>query len=341
MLQITNASPFAVERGVLYQRDGGHAWVVAIKGSYAFDRAGRLQLAEQEPVVRHPRFTGEAGASTLLRDSEIVLEHPGVAVTLYGEARPLGSRPCERMQVGFELEGLRKTLEVWGDRHWRSSLFGLQPSAPAPITAIPLTWEHAFGGCCPATRRVFGANPVGKGFASSAEAAHGLPLPNLEDPGQLIRHWNDRPEPACMAAVPAHWAPRCTLGGTADERWQRERAPLLPEDTSPRFFVAAPVSQQLDGPLQGGERLRLFNLAGSAELDLRLPRVFFDIRVRWRSSQLGLPVRLERVIVDTRAMRLHLAWRGALDCGLDARCVQDTLVDTKLDLRTGRRDGLV
>lgn len=340
MLQLANATPFAAGRGVLYQRDGGHAWVVAIKASYRFDANGRLQLDEQEPIVRHPLFTGEAGASTLLRDSEIVLEHPGVAFTLYGEARPLDSRTRTRMQVGFELEGLRSIVDVWGDRHWRNSLIGLQPSDPAPIDSVPLVWERAFGGRCPTTDEVYAANPVGRGFACNADAARGQPLPNLEDPRQPLRHWNERPKPACLAAVPAHWAPRNGLGGTADERWQRERAPLLPDDTSPRFFVAAPLSQQLAKPLQGGERLRLFNLAGAAELELRLPRVFFDVRVRLRGSQHGMPVRLERVIVDTATRCLRLVWRGALDCGPDARRVQDTLVDTKIDLRTGRRDGL-
>ena len=55
-----------------------------------------------------------------------------------------------------------------------------------------------------------------------------------------LRRWNDRPRPAGFGPIAAHWQPRAASRGTYDERWKRDRQPLLPDDFDDRFYQCAP-----------------------------------------------------------------------------------------------------
>jgi hypothetical protein len=129
------------------------------------------------------------------------------------------------------------------------------------------------------------------------------------------------------------------LAGTVDQRWQKERAPLWPEDFQRRFFNAAPAPQQLPTKLKGGERLALQNISGQELIALQLPRVIFDARTKTRQGNVATPMELDRVIVEADQRKLMLVWRGTLNCGNDVRKVLETVVDTKTNIKTGRRDG--
>ena len=67
----------------------------------------------------------------------------------------------------------------------------------------------------------------------------GLPVPNLEDPAAPLEQIGQTPPPACLAPIAPSWLPRRLFAGTYDERWQRTRAPYLPDDFDPRFFASA------------------------------------------------------------------------------------------------------
>lgn len=339
MLQLANATPFAAARTTAFNENGEHVWIVAVKGTYRYDGQGLLSLGEQEPVVDAPRYSGAPGGSTLLRDCELVMDHPGTAVTVYGSARPINGKPCTSMDVAFAVGPTVRRLKVFGDRHWRYGLAGLTPSQPEPFSSLPLLYEHAFGGADPGSATHYAANPIGKGYYAEYGDAAGQPLPNIEDPDALIHSWRERPAPAGFAAIPSGWSPRKELAGTVDQRWQKERAPLWPEDFQRRFFNAAPLPQQLPTKLKGGERLALQNISGQEMLALQLPRVMFDVRTKTRQGSVATLMELDRVIVEADQRKLILVWRGTLNCHSDVRQVIETIVDTKTNIRTGRRDG--
>jgi hypothetical protein len=64
-------------------------------------------------------------------------------------------------------------------------------------------------------------NPVGRGLVGADEGdIAGRPLPNIEDPEQLIARPADRPAPAGLAPIPPAWQPRRGWAGTYDAAWQ-------------------------------------------------------------------------------------------------------------------------
>ncbi|MEO0975029.1 MAG: DUF2169 domain-containing protein, partial [Pseudomonadota bacterium] len=242
---------------------------------------------------------------------------------------------------------LSRTVCVFGARVWQDASKGLEPSPPAPIERVTLDFESAFGGTSDTSAEDeaehpphFAPNPIGVGYYPTAEAALGQPLPQIEDPDHLITAWDDRPPPACLGAVPPMFEPRSTRAGTYDERWQRERAPLWPEDFDERHLNAAPDGQVALPRLRGGERFTLRNIAGRAHVSFLLPRVFLTVRTVLPEGAVRRSPVLDRVIVEADRGELIMVWRSSLDCGPSARRVRESLIDTLVDVRTGRNDGL-
>ena len=126
---------------------------------------------------------------------------------------------------------------------------------------------------------------IGTGFIGkrSGERVEGLRLPNLEDPRNLISAWNSRPRPAGFGFYGRSWAPRLAYAGTYDEKYMKERHPLLPADFSYRFFNGAHPDLQVGGYLRGDEEVDLLNVCPDASrLHFRLPGLMPKISVeRW------------------------------------------------------------
>jgi hypothetical protein len=341
VLQLVNMTPFAAERAVLYDTDGGHVWVVVVKATYDMCPDGTLALARsQEPVQTHAEYFGEAGHSTLKREGEIVFAHVGTEIVVNGSAHARHGEPVRVVDVALEVGCVRKVVRVFGERRWESGLLGLRMTEPEPFIQWPLRYEFAYGGVSLQTGDVFAANPIGTGFFTDrSEAGDGM-LPNLEDPAQLIRQWADRPDPAGLNAVPSHWPQRARFAGTADDHWIASRAPLLPEDFDTAFFNAASSGLVAAVPLLGGERLTLVNLTPAGCATFRLPRVHFNVLTTIDGRKVRQHTQLDRVIVEPDDSRLVMVWRSALPCGRDARRVAVTYIDTKRDLRTGRFHGI-
>lgn len=342
MLQIVNASPFAVDRAVLLSPAGEHIWTVCVKGTYRFDLDGSLSLhPRQEPVCRQPVFAGALGSSTMLRDAELVVEHPGSAITLNACAHAPSGRPESCVDVQVTVGPVRHSLRIYGDRTYGEiSGGGNRVSHPGQFTSMPIIYERAFGGVDPETGLPFPHNPVGTGYATSEKAAAGLRLPNVTalDEGSLD---HTRPRlPAGLCAIPSNWSPRKEMAGTADESWAETRAPLWPADWNPLYCNAAPGPLQTRHKLHGGETVTLINLSRQPELRFRLPRVFFDMRTKVSNGYVRHDVGLDRVIVEPELQRLVLVWRSTLNCGRDARRVAVTYVDTKLNIKSRQRNGI-
>jgi hypothetical protein len=342
MLQIVNATPFAVHRGILLSPEGAHLWTICIKGTYSLPDDGRVALHDQqEPVTPSPIFLGTPGQSTLLRENEFVCDHPGTAVTLNATAQPPGGKAVTQLEVGVSVGSLKHRLRVVGDRVWTSGrLKRLVPTAPQSFLRMPITWERAYGGVDQRSGAAHAANPIGRGWFTEPKDAIGAALPNIEWPDAPTAEPGAAAEPAGLCAVAASWSPRLELAGTADEAWATTRAPLWPKDWSPWHHNAAVRALQSPVKLRGGEEVVLTNLSPSAALRFRLPRVHFDLRTRFIDGRtVQGEVGLDRVIIEPDAQRLVMVWRSALDCGRDGRRVSSSWLDSKTDFRTGRKDG--
>ncbi len=334
MLQLLNETRFAADRALLLDGRGSQLWVVAIKATYVVGAGGQvLPHEEQEPVTAAPRWSGEPGRSSLLREGELVVVHPGTDVTFNASAWAPGGRPATHVDVGVAVGPLRKVLRVHGPRIWYRNLAGLSRSPARPFDRMPITWERAFGGTEGAPDAPGFAldtrNPVGRGFATSSARLADQPLPNVEDVRHPIESPRDRPEPAGLGAVAADWSPRRELGGTYDERWRRTRMPLWPADFDPRFHVSAPAGLSSPTPLQGGERVATTGLRPEGAFTFQLPREYFVVETRLGGAWTRQRPQLERVIVEPDDRRLVMVWAARLDCGPRGREVEVSRIVSK------------
>jgi hypothetical protein len=206
---------------------------------------------------------------------------------------------------------------------------------------MPLVYERAFGGVdresAHPDRDWDCRNPVGTGFAVSRDHLTGKALPNIEYPNERVASWRDRPTPAGFGVLSAHWHPRARFAGTYDEKWMRERQPLLPEDFADRFFQTVPPDQQSPTFLRGGEEVVLRHLTPSGDLRFLLPKVFlgFDTRFSDGSGEIHKERRLHAVILEPDYPRVSLVWHTALPCHFKVHKLERTNVTLKMPLASG------
>ncbi len=332
MLQLRNDTPFQADRSILLDKEGNQVWVVAVKATYRLYPDGHLELASrQEPVCKAPEYLGTPERSSLRRECELVLDHPGTDIILNASAHAPAGNPVKELDVGIRVGSLTKVLRVTGDRHWERGVLGIRSSPPKSFEKLPITYERAYGGHAPdqAEPPPFEPrNPAGRGFTLTAPE-DGTPLPNVEYPRQRVSSWKDRPPPAGFGALASWWSPRKEYAGTYDQKWQEQRMPLWPEDYDPRHHLSAPVDQVSDAPPRFREEVELTNLTPGSRVAFRAPAVPGVVGTRIDHDRYRQPVQLERIIIEPDEEKLVMVWRSWMNCGRDARRVSKSLIWTK------------
>jgi len=316
---VENATPFAFEPVFVADEEGRPLLVALVKGTYDIGPTGLTLAVEQQPALFEGVPSGDADVASWRFEPEGTLPKPATDVVLVGSAVAPRAGTTELL-VALQVGPLKKGVRVLGDRVFFRSVGGVGMSRPAELERIPLQWERAFGGwdrSHPDERKhsFEPRNPVGVGYrASGAAFEDGLACPNLEDPARPFRGWGDRPPPAGFGFTSPNWEPRARYAGTYDERWQKERAPLLPRDFDRRFLSAASPGLVASGYLRGDEAVIVTGVAAEGGYAFRLPGVAAPSVLVERSG-LGdatVPTRLDTVVVDTDARKVFLYWRGEL-----------------------------
>jgi hypothetical protein len=332
MWLVDNRTPFAADRAWVRDRDGAEVWLVAVKATFDIGPDGALSLSDdQPPVLRLPAFHGEPGKSSIRHEADLVLCKRTTDVLVVGHAYAPHGRAVTDLDVGFRVGPVQKILKVFGDRSWGA----LGPGAAEPFVKMPLVYERAFGGVDTNSdqpeRDWDWRNPVGCGFAVQKAHLRDVPVPNVEFPDQLVRAWDDRPAPAGFGAIASHWQPRASYAGTYDERWMKDRQPLLPDDFDERFYQCAPKDQQAPAFLVGGEPVACFNLSPVGDLRFMLPRLHlgFDTRFFDGSREIHKLRKLHTVILEPDFPRVSLVWHSALPCHFKVQKLERTIVTLK------------
>jgi hypothetical protein len=334
MLELVNRTPFAAERSVLLDKDGNQIWVVVIKATYLIGRKDDLELhPEPEPVCLAPKYFSEAAKSSLLREGEMVYDHPGTDITLNATAYAPSGKKARAVRVSFSVGHIKKTLIVYGDRYWRKGITGLKMTKPDYFSSLPIRYERAYGGAAldqkTGAQVPYPQNSIGAGFALRAKDLVDKPAPTVLYPDKSIHGWKSRAAPAGFGAVYASWSPRKEYAGTYDQAWQNERMPLWPEDFDPRYHQSAPVDQVSPKSLRGGERVVLEHMTREPTIAFRLPRVFLTVETQLNDTRIRQPIQLDRVIIEPDQNKLAMVWRSSFNCRANARVVEKSIIETK------------
>jgi len=290
-----------------------HSLSFIVKGT--FDLAiGKDTLEAEEqlfPTGDEPYSDDEDGNGSNQYESDFAYFKPRTDLLLSGKCYPSSDKSVSASSVTFQVGSKSKTLNIFGNRYWQ----GLKKiSEPIPFTEMDLRYENSFGG------KGYKKNPVGKGYrkeeTESGTKVH--PLPNIENPRQLIHLPGDRPEPAGFGPLGKMWQQRFSKMGTYKGSWLKERWPWFPKDFDWSYFNAAPKDMQVEGYLKGDESLYFENLHPiHSNYHSQLPglrvRLFVNELDKTKQNETDfkeVKLNLDTLWVDMGAEKLVLVWRG-------------------------------
>jgi hypothetical protein len=331
MWEIRNNTNFAVAGLITVDKTGERHWVVIVKGTFAIDENGRTQLAEEQvPLISVPRYRGEPGSSSLIYEQDLVAVKPSTDIYLNATAYAPGGRPCSEVEVTLRSPTGQKALVARGDRTWRSTVLGIQPSTPEPFVKMPITYERAYGGfdrhdSDERKQRMHDSNPVGTGFVANQRHRIGQAVPNIGRPGT-----GAEAEAAGFGALCSYWQPRRAYQGTYDDAWVNTQKPLLPSDYDRRALQCAPADQQATGYLRGGEVFALTNMHPTRPaISFLLPKHHFGLLTTIGERRLDHHGRITTVVIEPDHPRVIVTWHSVLSCHRDIDNIDYTVVIEK------------
>jgi uncharacterized protein YjbI with pentapeptide repeats len=250
---------------------------------------------------------------------DMCMPKPKGEVLVVGKCFAPKGEPVSASEARLCIGPIDKTLYVFGDRFWsRKAGIVKAISDPLPFTEMAVSYENAFGG--PAYKK----NPLGKGHAlvktDAGEKNH--PLPNIEDPRDLIDSPKKKPEPAGFGSIDLTWPQRMEKVGTYDQKWQRERFPGLAEDIDRTFFNAAPEDQHIEGFFKGDEPFEIKGMHPEKPLiQTRLPgfksRCFINQKSEQEELFKEVDTRLDTIWLFPHAEKGILLYRGTVEVHTD------------------------
>ena len=250
----------------------GHEMLVTVaKLSWAVAEDGTVLLHHPQSPIRFAPPTVMGPASSLHFPDDQVQERPGTDVVMMATAHPPpGSRGTSmdvslRVGDGKELF-VDKTVRVYGPRVWQKALTNVAPGPPAALVPTRLIYENTYGGMDQSREDsvlVDNRNPVGKGVVHDPATLVGVDCPSVEHPD----HPSARARLRLRASDPSGniGIHSCSMGGTYDSAWQRERAPIRPLDFNTRFDGCAPDDQHVEVPLRGDEMYEISGVLGERQ----------------------------------------------------------------------------
>jgi hypothetical protein len=264
-------------------------------------------------------FSGEAGLSAPLRETDYSHRKHRCDVLLNGSAYAPGGRAVDRVRVSLRAGSVSKSFYVFGHREWMPDVFTASPSAPQPFLQKPFSYATAYGGVevdpdRPERVETLRENPVGVGYHPFRKhtALIGLPLPCTAEGSQPIDERKGRFRPMSFGPVARNFYPRYTLAGTYDEEWQSMRAPFWPEDFSYAYFQCAPEDQQTRY-LEGGEEVVLENLTPDGLRVFCVPRHALPVTfLYYRAPDLTIGANCDTLLIEPDEDRFCLTWRISL-----------------------------
>jgi hypothetical protein len=222
--------------------DGKSYLCVTAKRSYAIRNGTRAEPVPQTAtLVEAPRYirSSVTNAHRLIEDVDFFAGiKPATDVLLRGTAYSHQGR-VPSFQVALRVGPIARTLRVWGDRTIQLGRgAALLASAPVPRDALPLIWDHAYGGRDEHAERTlfknnpgastvgmlaYPRNPAGRGFFIDVdrERMEGSAMPSIEDPldpispdrlcAPTMRAWIDCPAAACFEPIDQFTFPRAVF----------------------------------------------------------------------------------------------------------------------------------
>jgi hypothetical protein len=342
---------------ILNGKDDQNRPIFAVLAKRTYDlRHGQkcVRSERQSPLIKVDEYydDGDPEWATVKYESDFSPFKLATDVVVVGKAVAPGGKAVPQLNASVEVAAQRKTLRVSGDRRclYRANAAPVF-SEPIPFTEMPIQYERAYGGTdaksIPGAPFFYPRNHLGVGVAlkNSKDSIECLPLPNIEDPDDLLspervvlgepERWPAQPLPDGLGWFQRTWYPRCSFVGAmpsylaVDTVLREEKLGLVPKGQValswqfklPSFDVHFNngASRGLAFPyLAGDEQFKLTNLTPDSLLAFQLPGEAPQMMLDIGFGENELKPVLHTVCIRLDAMQVDLVWRGAHEYpGLD------------------------
>jgi uncharacterized protein YjbI with pentapeptide repeats len=276
---------------------------------------------ESTPTLLSEQDLWKFASSELGKDAmlDMCMPKPKGEILVIGKCFAPEGKPIPAYEVHLKAGSIDKTLYVFGDRFWERKAGVLKTiTEPLPFTEMDISYENAFGG--PDCKK----NPLGKGHAplksDTGETVH--PLPNIENPKDLVDSPNKKPDPAGFGPIDLSWPQRMEKAGTYNQKWLENLFPGLAEDIDWTIFNAAPEDQHIEGFFKGNEPFEIkgmhpekqsirANLAGIKS------RCFINQKAGDGKEFKEIKTSLDTVWLFPHAEKGIVVWRGVAEIQTD------------------------
>ncbi|MFO0758406.1 MAG: DUF2169 domain-containing protein [Byssovorax sp.] len=309
---------------------GAPVVVVVAKMAYRVSPRGAVRVSVA-PVRQHSVPGGPRGS--VRYPSDYVFEKPGTDVLLVGTATPPADRPVTEMDVSLRVGLLDKALRVYGPRVFYQGVLGVAPGPPGRLEPTPLIWELAYGGRDESiTDRwaVEPRNPIGMGFAVDRNRLIGTLAPPIEEARSPLS--GPRAAPGGFGPIGPDFEPRQRYAGTFDERWRRERAPVLPADFDVRHNSVAPPGLWSATPLLGNEPVEVIGATPEGVWRFKLPPYEPSFASVIQGVRKEHETHLDTFLIDADERTVELTWRVCIPLPKKAERVEKLEVQTTMTL---------
>ncbi len=295
-----------------------HSLTVLVKATFDISHKSIAKLADDQlPAAADEYYPDdEEQTGSLYYASDFSFFKPHTDILLTGKCHTPGGKQIAACPVSLQIGQFKKTLNVFGSRHWKNVHISPTTTEPKLFQKMDLRYERSFGGVD------FDLNPVGRGAVKTdvSIANNVLPVPNIQDPNDPVTSPFVKTAPAGFGPLHSTWGLRQKKLGTYGKNYLRTRWPWFPEDFDWTHFNAAPPDQQLKGYLKGDEKLVFENLHPKFRLfETQLPGIRARCFSRKQNPQTGkrifeeIILKLDTLWVDMETEKLVLTWRGWMD----------------------------
>jgi len=314
-MELINTTPFQFAPIVGRLNHPDHSLTYIIKGTFDLHPSQQVTLSDEQRLPTGDEYydDDEEQTGSVRYESDFAYFKPHADFFTVGHCFAPENRAVHACPVSVQIGNYRKTLEVFGNRYWKNTILNPETTEPAPFTEMDLRYERSFGGSD------YLENPIGRGYckADVTIADNVLPVPNIQDPNDLVASPSQEKKPVGFGPLNRTWSARQEKMGSYDTGYLKNRWPWFPEDFDWSFFNAAPQNQQLKGYFHGDERLYFENMhPHNSHYATQLP----EIRIRCFNRRIDpatrkkvfeeIDLNLDTVWVDMLAEKLVLVWRG-------------------------------
>ena len=302
--------------------------ILAAKGTFRILPNGQCEPDFDNP---YPMFKEDEETPLGFLPRDDFPKEDNLDVIVLGNAYPEGGRPASRMTVSIQVGSIKRSLAIFGDRYWHKDKI----TEPLPFEIMPITYSNAHGGKVeveiddgsfvsvadprnqegkgfPVDRMLPGINAQFKPPKGFPRFDNMRPLPNIEDPDQLITSPTDSPDPAYWATVPLSTATHAfrTMGLSSEDLDNpdilNQKSDLGP---TPTVFHRAHPSLDLDIELSGVREVVLTGLSPDGAIQFIVPscEIWADILLAEKIIEAKL--RPDTLVILPEEKRFYIVYR--------------------------------